>query len=272
MNKEIIVGIYCIHNITNDKRYIGESVDIYRRWNKHIQELRNGAHINVHLQNAWNKYREDNFEFNIIEECEENNLPEREKFWIKFYDSFKNGYNQTEGGEGCLGYKHNKESKEKMKRIKTEQFKDIKNREKLCCAHEFESYPIYQIDFNGNIIKEWSSANWAAKMLGCSPARIYEALNHKNKKKTYGGYIWIYVDKYDPYTFDLNWYIKRNWNYKTFYQYDSNYNLVNVWETALEAEKYGFLKDGIYKVTNKNRKYKGFYWFDKRLNEGRETV
>lgn len=35
---------------------------------------------------------------------------------------------------------------------------------------------------------------------------------------------------------------------------------------------YGFLKDGIYKVTNKNRKYKGFYWFDKRLNEGRETV
>ena len=31
------------------------------------------------FKNAWNKYREDNFEFNIVEECEENNLPEREK-------------------------------------------------------------------------------------------------------------------------------------------------------------------------------------------------
>lgn len=270
MMEKIISGIYCIHNIVNNKMYIGESIDIYRRWHEHIQDLRDNMHVNVHLQRAWNKYGEKNFEFNILEECEENNLFEREKYWVKIYDSFYNGYNQTEGGEGCFGYKHNDETKVKMKKIKTEQFQDIKNREKLSKAHEFESFPIYQIDFDGNIIYQWPSANWAAKTLGFSQVRLYEALNHKNRKKTYGGYIWIYVDEYNPDTFNLGWYIGRNWNYKSYYQYDMNYNLIRKWETALEAEKYGFLRDGIYKVTNKNKTYKGFYWTDKMLNEGDE--
>lgn len=272
MSKEIISGIYCIHNIVNNKMYVGESIDVYRRWREHIQELRDGIHVNAHLQRSWDKYGADNFKFNIIEICEEADLLEKEKYWIKFYDSFRNRYNQTEGGEGCLGYSHDSDTKEKMKKIKTEQFKDIKNRERLSIAHDFESYPIYQIDFNGNIVKEWTSANWAAKTLGYSPARIYEALNHKNRKKTYGGYIWTYVDQYDPSTFDINWYIKRNWNYKTFYQYDLDYNLIHIWETVLEAEKHGFLREGIYKVNNKNKIYKGFYWSDKMLIEGRETA
>lgn len=272
MSKEIISGVYCICNIMNGKMYIGESIDIYRRWHEHVQDLRDGIHNNIRLQRSWNKYGEHNFKFSIIEECKEENLTDREKYWIKFYDSFKNGYNQTEGGDGCFGYKHNDEVKEKMKKIKSEQFQDVKNREKLSKAHEFESLPIYQIDFNGNIIKRWPSANWAAKMLGFSPARIYEALNHKNRKKTYGGYIWVYVDKYNEDTFDLDWYVKRNWNYRKFYQYDDNNNLVNIWENVLEAEEHGFLKDGIYKVNNKNKKYKGFYWTDKKINEGRESA
>lgn len=270
MKREIISGIYYIYNIINGKMYIGESVDIYRRWREHAQDLKDGAHDNVHLQRSWDKYGECNFKFNIIEKCKEDDLLEREKYWIKFYDSFNNGYNQTEGGEGCLGYKHNNEAKEKMKKIKREQFQDIRNREKLSKAHEFESLPIYQIDFNGNIVKQWQSANWAAKMLGFSQTRIYEALNHNNRKKTYGGYIWIYVDKYNKDTFNLDWYIKRNWNYRTFYQYDDNYCLVNIWESAIKAEEYGFLKDGIYKVNNKNKKYKGYYWTDKIIDRREE--
>lgn len=269
--KKIISGIYCIENIVNKKKYIGESIDIYRRWKEHKQELRDGVHNNIHLQRSWNKYGEINFKFKIIEECTSDCILEREKYWIKYYDSFKNGYNKTEGGEGCLGYKHNDKSKEKMKRIKKEQFQDIKNRENLSEAHRFKSLPIYQIDFCGNIIKEWPSANWAAKMLGISQARIYEALNNLCRKKTYGGYIWVYVDMYDPLTFNLDWYIKRNWTWKSYYQYDENYNLIHVFKSCIEAERLGFLRDGIYKVVNKNKKYKGFYWTDKVLNEGRES-
>lgn len=268
MCKNIISGIYYIKNIINKKVYIGESVDIYRRWREHLQDLMSGIHKNIHLQRAWDMYKEDSFEFRIIEECAEDKLFEREKYWIKFYNAFQNGYNQTEGGEGCLGYKHNCEIREKMKQIKSQQFQDIKNREALSKAHEFESRPIYQIDFNGNIIKWWQSKNWAAKSLGVNPARIAEALKHTNRKKTYMGYIWIYVDEYDQNTFDLNWYVKRNWDYKKFYQYDINYNLIAIWETALDAEAYGFLKDGIYKVVNKNKTYKGYYWTDKIIDKG----
>lgn len=270
MSNKIISGIYYICNTVNGKMYIGESVDIYRRWREHRQDLRDGTHDNIHLQRSWDKYGECNFKFNIIEECEEDKLFEREKYWIKFYDAFKNGYNQTEGGEGCFGYKHNDEVREKMKQIKSEQFQDIKNREKLSKAHEFESRPIYQIDFNGNIIKWWQSKNWAAKSLCVNPAKITEALKHTNRKKTYMGYIWIYVDEYDKNIFDLNWYAKRNWDYKKFYQYDINYNLIAIWETVLNAEEYGFLKNGIYKVVNKNKTYKGYYWTDKIIDRGEE--
>lgn len=270
MSKEVVSGIYCIRNIVNNKVYIGESIDIYRRWHEHMQDLRDGVHDNVHLQRSWNKYGEENFEFNIVEKCEENVLFEREKYWVKYYDAFKSGYNQTEGGEGCFGYKHNDKTKEKMKKIKSEQFQDIKNREKLSKAHEFESRAIYQIDFDGKVVKQWPSANWAAKILGFSQTRIYEALNHKCRKKTYGGYIWVYVDLYDPSTFNLDWYIKRNWNWTTYYQYDDNYNLIHIFQSYVEAEKLGFLNGGITKVVNTNKKYKGFYWTNKALDRREE--
>lgn len=62
-----ICGIYKIVNITNSKVYIGQSNNIKKRWTEHRSALNNNRHVNVHLQNAWNKYGENNFEFVIIE-------------------------------------------------------------------------------------------------------------------------------------------------------------------------------------------------------------
>ena len=61
-----------------------------------------GIHGNIHLQHAWNKYGEDNFEFSIIEECDIELLDEREIFWIDKLKSYYklNGYNITLGGGG----------------------------------------------------------------------------------------------------------------------------------------------------------------------------
>jgi hypothetical protein len=50
------------------------------------------------LQNAFNKHGEQNFVFEILEECEDKKLEEREVFWVHFYDSLKNGYNCKEPG------------------------------------------------------------------------------------------------------------------------------------------------------------------------------
>lgn len=63
-------GIYEIKNIKNNKRYIGQSQDLYVRSCKHFSNLNNGVHPNKHLQASWNKYGSDNFVINILEYCD----------------------------------------------------------------------------------------------------------------------------------------------------------------------------------------------------------
>lgn len=94
-----LCGIYCIENIIDNRKYIGLSRDIYRRWGEHKSELRRGTHANVYLQNAWNKYGEDNFEFNIVELCDPFVICDRERYYIAEYHtlSHENGYNLTKG-------------------------------------------------------------------------------------------------------------------------------------------------------------------------------
>ena len=67
MSQEKICGIYKITNLKNHKIYIGSSNNIMRRWYEHLRDLKNQKHCNSHLQNAWNKYGENNFLFEIIE-------------------------------------------------------------------------------------------------------------------------------------------------------------------------------------------------------------
>lgn len=104
---EILCGIYCIENLINNKKYIGLSGDIKRRWIEHLSELRRGVHINVYLQRAWEKYGEDAFQFYIVELCAEESLGERERYYIKAYHtlSHEQGYNLTIGGENTASGK-----------------------------------------------------------------------------------------------------------------------------------------------------------------------
>lgn len=99
--KEKLCGIYCIENIINNKKYIGMSRDIKRRWCEHKAELNNSDHDNQYLQRSWNKYGSINFKFYIVELCEEEKLSELECYYIKLYKtlSHENGYNLTVGGE-----------------------------------------------------------------------------------------------------------------------------------------------------------------------------
>lgn len=76
------VGIYQIRNNINSKIYIGSSANIQERFKEHVRKLKRNKHTNQHLQNSWNKYNPDNFEFEIIETCAPSNLILREQHYI----------------------------------------------------------------------------------------------------------------------------------------------------------------------------------------------
>lgn len=108
---KILSGIYKITNKINNKVYIGKSCDIYTRWY---------AHKSAALHPNWKKYnnsalykaiREDgneNFSYEIIELVPVEQLDERERYWINYYNSYNNGYNLTLGGDGYNLHDHNK--------------------------------------------------------------------------------------------------------------------------------------------------------------------
>ena len=101
MARRVICGIYMILNKVNNKVYIGQSVDIYKRWAKHKRELRNNKHDNDHLQKSWNRDGEQCFDFIILCECPQNKLNEMEQYYILCFNSKYRefGYNKDMGGK-----------------------------------------------------------------------------------------------------------------------------------------------------------------------------
>lgn len=98
-----ICGIYKITNLLNNKVYIGQSIDIRRRWAAHwnvAQNIRDkGIKVNSPIEISLSQHNFDNFKWEIIEECPSNMLDEREKYWIQYYNSYLCGYNATLGGQ-----------------------------------------------------------------------------------------------------------------------------------------------------------------------------
>ena len=78
-------GIYKIVNKLDGKYYVGSTKDFDTRWKEHIYDLDRNIHHNNHLQNAWNKYGEQNFIFEVVEECEIEKLFETEQKYIDNY-------------------------------------------------------------------------------------------------------------------------------------------------------------------------------------------
>ena len=69
MSVEKICGIYCIENMINHKKYVGQSIDIHRRWAQHKQQ--NFIARDTFLYNSFKKYGLESFNFYIIEECDD---------------------------------------------------------------------------------------------------------------------------------------------------------------------------------------------------------
>lgn len=98
------IGVYKITNLINGNLYIGASKNLTSRMAEHKSRYKhkNRTDYNSHLNRAFRKYGIENFKFEIIEQTSLENLYEKEKYWIFYYEAYtkKENYNLTPGGEG----------------------------------------------------------------------------------------------------------------------------------------------------------------------------
>ena len=93
-------GIYKITNINNHKCYIGQSVDIYKRWCDHCKcGCGMDTPKNNKLYAAMLEDGVENFTFELLEECPREELNKKETFYINLYESNDYGYNTTKGND-----------------------------------------------------------------------------------------------------------------------------------------------------------------------------
>ena len=104
-------GIYVILNIVNGHRYIGSAEDLRVRELHHRRRLILGKHINRYLQNAWNLYGENSFEFIVLHHCERADLLAFEQRAI---DLLRPEYNLLRFAGSTLGHSLSLATRERM--------------------------------------------------------------------------------------------------------------------------------------------------------------
>ena len=187
-NKEYYGIIYKIQNKITNEIYIGQTTHprgfngrydfkgngIERVYKKLLgNEARNESH-NQHLRRSIKKFGFDAFEvievFDTANTIEE--LNEKETYYINLFDSYKNGYNQSFGGDSVSGYERPKS-------------KDCKNSKRIC-----------QISLDSELIKIWDCATDASNELHIDQSSI--SMVCQGKRKTAGGFVWVHENDYDP--------------------------------------------------------------------------
>jgi len=212
----VIKGIYKITN-PKGKVYIGQSINIIKRFSSYKRLIKRS--IGQKLYNSFLKYGVENHKFEIIHELpidtEQCILDTYEILYIsQFKECGVEMLNLTNGGEGSTGYKHNEESKKKMKKSKEGKYLGsnnpnfgkglfgenngmygIKRPEVGIKAKEYSSKIVYQYDLNNILKKEWVSVSEAAASLNLKIANISACALNKPNYKTAGGFIWKYNKK-----------------------------------------------------------------------------
>lgn len=109
-------GIYTITNTANGKRYVGSSHNARQRWWQHTSSLDLGKHHSRYLQRAWNKYGAESFCFDVLEYVPENQLIEREQYWIDTLRAAnpRYGYNISPTAGRTAGVKASDETRRKQ--------------------------------------------------------------------------------------------------------------------------------------------------------------
>lgn len=201
--------IYKITNTINNKSYIGktEKSKPLNRFKEHIQDSKRDYKNKRPLYEAFKKYGHENFKFEILEETDNPN--EREVYYISFYNTYKEGYNATLGGDGksyitnqqdIINYynEHKPFINDLAKHFKLDVGTVSKILKKSNIKYDSKarhSKPIIQKDMEGNILNTFKSAREAALSLGNIKlnAHINQCCN--GKRKSILGFTWEFKDR-----------------------------------------------------------------------------
>lgn len=168
-----MIGIYKITNLLNGKCYIGQSKDIEVRWKNHIWRYKYKERDNLFLYQAMRKHGIENFSFEVLQECDEEELNDLEIKYIAQYQSFPNGYNMTAGGNGHLGRPMTPEGKEALRKANTGRPCSEETRRRISEAQKGKIIPEEQKALISELNrKRWQDPVYREKMCAIRRQRV----------------------------------------------------------------------------------------------------
>lgn len=186
---EGLSGIYQIRNIINNKVYIGKSKSLKIRLNIHLSSLKNNKHHSFHLQKSVNKYGIENFEYSILEYCNEHELLEKEECYINYYNSTNRnkGYNILKSEELIKLQSKNAHIRNlKFGNLDKARLKSLESRKKK----------VYQFTLDGSLINSFNSIKEISDNLNIDSSGIVKCC--KNKIKYFKGFVFSYNNIFNP--------------------------------------------------------------------------
>ena len=283
-------GIYKIENLINGKIYIGKSINIQKRFKSHINDSfnENKPSYDHLIHKAIRKYVVENFSFDIIEQCNEKELNEKEIYWISFYDccvldSKEKGYNMTRGGDGSSSIDINKIYELWDNGLSIQEIAEALHYDRHAVSIRIKEYERYtpeegkirkcniipkirqkeicQYDLSGEFIHEYKSIGEASEKTGIGYRTICS--NVQGKTSSAGGFQWVYKDAAPPKKYN----VKGN-GYKTpIVQLDLQYNFIREFESLKDAAKeVGLTTTSTlsYAINDSGRTVKGSHWMRKK--------
>jgi len=172
--------IYCFHCIFTGKKYIGVTEKtLEHRLKQHLGNVGRNYKTCRKFYNSIRKYGIENFIVGIVEECDKNELFEKEKFYIKKYNTYVNGLNSTLGGEGSSGWKHTEETKKLIREKRRKQVISEETKQKLRGKKHTEEWKRKHIErITGRVVSEETRKKLSKRLKGKKETPI-----QKNKKE-----------------------------------------------------------------------------------------
>lgn len=177
INHKVYIGQTTNHRGFNG-RYLAQGIGIERVYNYYKSKQAHGTYYNPYLLRSMETHGLDAFQVDEVYDTasSQEELNEKEQYYVAKFDSFKNGYNLTYGGDGITGCKS----------------ADCKNSKRVC-----------QLSLDGKLIKIWDCATDAANELHIPSSSLSNVCRHKKLRKggdvarTAGGYVWVFEKDYD---------------------------------------------------------------------------